>query len=142
MADRRCPNCGELVPSNSITCPKCFKKIPVEPEPIREERSSGSGKRRVPWTPNIKIAFILDIVLGFFGLLGVGQLYCGKRRGFVFLVLGLLFFVCGALLIWVIPPFSLILAMPFMILYVILYLGALADLFLGSADIRFSALSR
>ena len=33
MPERRCPYCNELVPSNSLTCPKCYKKIPVEPEP-------------------------------------------------------------------------------------------------------------
>lgn len=145
MAERRCPNCGELVPSNSITCPKCYKKIPNDPEPVRDSgQSSGTGGRKTPWTPNMKIAFALDIILGLFGLNGIGQLYCGRRRGAIFLGVGLLVFVIAGLLTWVIPPFSIVLALPFYIIYVLIYLGCIFDLATGSMPIhvRMSRMSR
>lgn len=125
MAERRCPFCGELVPSNSITCPKCYKKIPVQPDPVQSEQPRGNAR-------NPKVALILDAVLGLFGLLGIGQLYMGERRGALFLLFGLAVFLPALVLTVIVPLISWILAVPLFVIYALAYIGALADLVVGS----------
>lgn len=122
MADRRCPFCGELVPSNSLTCPKCYKKIPADyqPEPVQHQTAKKTNR---------KLAIVIGAVLGLFGLLGIGQLICGRyRRGAMFLIVGLIFFIPAVVLTVIIPMISWILAVPLFVIYAILYLVALADL--------------
>lgn len=133
MADRRCPYCGELVPSNSVTCPKCYKKIPTEPEPVRRERRSSEGGGR---TPNRTVALLLAIIPGFFGLLGLGLIYRNPRqkRGYLALVLGLLvFLVAVCFTVFIVTIF---LAVPFWIIYALLYLGCLALTFMEGVTFR------
>ncbi len=124
---RRCPNCGEMVPSNSITCPKCYKKIPVEPVRQQNERPEGGDGSKTPWKPNLKVALLLNLILGLFGVLGIGQLYCGKRRGLVFLAAGLLFFGSAMIMIFAIPGISWILCVPLFVIYALIYLVCLAE---------------
>lgn len=131
MSDRRCPYCGDLVPSNSLTCPKCFKKIPVDPEPSRNEGTSDSSKGNKVHRQK-KVALILDAVLGLFGLLGIGQLYLGRKRGAAFLIAGLVFFVPATVLLFIMPFISTVFAIPLFVVYGLLYLAAIADLILGS----------
>lgn len=121
MADRRCPYCGELVPSNSVTCPKCFKKIPVEPQRVeREQRSSDPARKR---DRSRTIALLLTLIPGLIGLLGLGLIfkYPRKKRGYVALVLGLLVFVAAVLL--TVPFFTIFLAVPLWIVYALMYIG-------------------
>lgn len=127
MVDRRCPFCGELVPSNSLTCPKCYKKIPADyqPEPVQPQPSKKANR---------KYALIIGAVLGLFGLLGMGQLYYGRyKRGAMFLVVGLVFFIPAVVLAFIVPLISWILAVPLFVIYALLYLAALADLVIDAA---------
>lgn len=136
MADRRCPFCGELVPSNSLTCPKCYKKIPADyqPEPVQPQQT-----RR----PSRKFAIILGAVLGLFGLLGMGQLFCGRyKRGAMFLIVGLIFFIPAVILTFIIPMISWVLAIPLFVIYAILYLVALADLVIDATFLSMVRRSR
>ena len=87
MADRRCPFCGELVPSNSITCPKCFRKIPVEPEPVRKERRE-NPKNEQGRRYSKKLALALTLIPGLFGILGLGLIYRNPRQKRGYLVSG------------------------------------------------------
>ena len=118
---RRCPYCGELVPSNSITCPKCYKRIPVEPEPVREEKRG--PKNEQGRTYNRKLALALTLIPGLFGILGLGLIYRNprQRRGYVALLFGALFFV---------------LAVPCWIIYVLMYLGCAALVLMDNVFIR------
>lgn len=134
MADRRCPYCGELVPSTSITCPKCYKKIPAEPEPVRRESDrpkNESGKRY-----NRTVAILLSLIPGLFGLLGLGLIYRNPRqkRGYIALVLGLLFFV--AAMGFTIGVFTVFLAVPCWIVYVLGYLGCLFLVFMDNITLK------
>ena len=122
MADRRCPYCGERVPSNSITCPKCFKKIPNDPEPVRDAGGSGPTAKK---DRSRTIMLILAIVPAFIGLLGLGLIYKypTRKRGYIALLVGLLVFagaVAGTMSIILIP-----LAVPLWIMYAILFIGCL-----------------
>lgn len=136
MAQRRCPYCGEMVPSNSITCPKCYKKLPNE-EPgkatefVGKAEDSAKKLRRNP-----KIAIGLDLVLGLVGLLGIGQVYMGRPRFLFVTLIGLLVFVAAVCLTVFI--FTIILAVPMWIIYVLMYLGVLADILLSTGSMRMS----
>ena len=128
MADRRCPYCGELVPSNSITCPKCFKKIPVEPETVRrEERSSGRGRTGIEGRRyNRTIALALAIIPGLIGLLGLGLIYKNPRSrlGYLALVFGLLFFIAAVL--FTVSFILIFVAVPCWIIYALIFIFSLA----------------
>ena len=134
MADRRCPYCGELVPSTSITCPKCYKKIPAEPESVRREsdRPKNESGRRY----NRTVAILLSLIPGLFGLLGLGLIYRNPRqkRGYIALVLGLLFFV--AAMGFTIGVFTVFLAVPCWIVYVLGYLGCLFLVFMDNFTLK------
>ena len=134
MADRRCPYCRELVPSTSITCPKCYKKIPAEPEPVSREsdRPKNESGRRY----NRTVAILLSLIPGLFGLLGLGLIYRNPRqkRGYVALVLGLLFFV--AAMGFTIGVFTVFLAVPCWIVYVLGYLGCLFLVFMDNLTLK------
>ncbi|MBE6525672.1 MAG: hypothetical protein E7Z66_03805 [Thermoplasmata archaeon] len=93
MSDRRCPSCGEKVPSFSVTCPKCYKSIPRD-EP--KEKPNGYkiiDDDRAPSirTVNRKTVLILALIPGALGLMGLGQIYQKDyRKGFMFMIIGIL----------------------------------------------------
>ena len=96
---RKCPYCGEEVPTFSITCPKCYRDIPMEEK--RSERSSGHTvpDDRAPATVRYSKTLILflSIVPALFGIMGIGQIYQGKgEKGVKFLIVGSLSFVIMA----------------------------------------------
>lgn len=134
MPDRRCPYCNELVPSTSITCPKCYKRIPTEPQTAQEERQEDAGHGDAGRRFNRKVGLLLNLVPGIFGILGLGQIYRDPRgkTGYIFLLLGLLLFGSAMLiLLSFFPILSALVAFPLLILYVLLYIGAAADILLG-----------
>lgn len=90
---KKCPYCGEEVPTFSVTCPKCYREIPRE----ETKRSSGYSvpNDRVPATKtyNKTLILILAIVPALIGIMGMGQIYQGRvEKGIKFLVVGLLSF--------------------------------------------------
>jgi len=137
MADRRCPYCGELVPTNSITCPKCFKRIPAEPAP---QPNNGGSEPKEKGAKSQRLALILAIVFGIFGFLGVGRIYLTPResRGYILMLLGLLFFIPAILLATSLMPslfgtvLTTLLAIPLFIIYGLLFIASLIDVLLGS----------
>jgi hypothetical protein len=133
---RYCPKCGEPVSSNSITCPKCYTKLPPEPPKKAEgtyggDSSGGTGTRKV----DRKILAALTIIPGFFGILGLGQIYRDYRvlRGYIYLLLGLVLFVSGnALLLSIFPDLIVgvvktIAGVGILFLYAILFLITIID---------------
>lgn len=132
MTDRYCPHCGELVPSTSITCPKCYRKIPMkEPEPVKDKKSRADKMIR---DNNELIALFLAVVPALVGFIGLGLIYKyrGSKIGYMFLLGGFILF-CFASLIVVAGfanPLAIILAIPIYILYVLAFL---LSLFLTSA---------
>lgn len=128
MNDRRCPYCNEYVPSTSITCPKCYKQIPLDKDPVRNEsiyNTDGSIHREPRQrTVNNRTAMLLALIPGLFGLLGLGLLYRDPRnpRGWGLLALGLALFCTINAMLFLTLGLSLLLVMPLAIIYVLLYL--------------------
>ena len=154
MTDRYCPYCGELVPSNSVTCPKCFRKVPDEPGAPRheehrertEDRTERHERREEPRKKekqkreySSQAALALDVIPGFLGLLGLGQIYRDYKsmKGWFLLLLGLVLFTTGMMLLlhwtpsFLVNFFSSISAFPIFIIYTLLYIFAVADILMG-----------
>jgi hypothetical protein len=99
MTDRRCPNCGEMVPSNSLTCPKCYHSIPREEKKEPNERVADS-RAPTPKVINKTAVLLLALIPAAFGFMGFGQFYEGEyKKGALFLCVGLPLFVAMVLLI-------------------------------------------
>ena len=100
---RKCPYCGEPVPSFSINCPKCYKSIPrEEPKAKEQQRSERIPNDRAPSVQvfNSKLVIFLALVPAAVGLMGMGQIYMKEyNKGLKFLAVGLTAFVCLVLLI-------------------------------------------
>jgi TM2 domain-containing membrane protein YozV len=81
-----CPSCGKEVLSGTAYCPACDASLsqgaPVQtaaPYSMVPQKSEG-------------VAVVLAIILGIFGLWGIGHMYAGKfGKGVVLLILGLIF---------------------------------------------------
>lgn len=137
MVERRCPNCNELVPSTSITCPKCYKRIPVEEYRIHDETTynqDGSVHRETRQrTVNQRTALLLALIPGLVGLLGIGMLYRNPRdtRALGLLALGLAVFIIANSLLFLTAGLSLVFVIPMILFYLLLYLGNLFLTVLG-----------
>lgn len=87
-----CPSCGKEVSDGVSFCPNCgrplsqAKQIPPPQSAVivlAEQKNPG-------------LAAVLAIVLGIFGIWGIGHIYVGKlTRGIVLLVVGILVVVIG-----------------------------------------------
>jgi hypothetical protein len=78
-----CPKCGKEVPVEANFCPSCgyaFNQVPpAKPVILPNQKNTG-------------IAAVLALVLGIFGLMGVGHVYVGKiKRGIILLIIGIIF---------------------------------------------------
>jgi len=127
---RRCPKCGEPVPSNCLTCPKCYAKIPAEPVKTESTRQESSGTGQSARDP--KIALLLTIIPAIFGLLGLGMIYMNSKRteGYLILAVGLVLFLCGNALLFmptdfIVAIFKTILGVGLLFLYILLFLFTL-----------------
>ena len=92
---KKCPYCGEEVPTFSVTCPKCYREIPREETETKRSSGYSVPNDRVPATKtyNRTLILILAIVPALIGIMGMGQIYQGRvEKGIKFLVVGLLSF--------------------------------------------------
>lgn len=140
--DRRCPNCGELVPSLSVTCPRCYSQVPRDDTVPKEKKEyrSGTGDEGAKGK-SLMIATLLAAIPGLFGLLGLGRIYLDYKneKGWFFLVTGAILFTSLLLCVdwWdSVSSFTrvlLLLAMVILaIVYISTYLSQLADTYFGS----------
>jgi hypothetical protein len=128
---RYCPKCGEPVPSNCITCPKCYTKIPPEPVKATDDNATNqSGKKS-----DKSLRLLLTIIPGFFGVLGLGQIYRDytSPKGYIFLIVGLALFLGGNALLFLPMPDLLvgilktIFGVGLLLLYALTFLIAIFD---------------
>lgn len=80
---RRCPNCGAIVPPESLNCPHCYRDVPRTPaetdngtrDRTREQYDDQMSKRHKSRTVSLILATIPALV----GLLGLAQIYQDHR---------------------------------------------------------------
>ncbi len=110
--------------SSAEICPRCYKKIPQRTESVPEQHIKHESERR-----SDKTAFLLALIPGLFGFLGLGKIYLDRnnRDGWMLLAAGLVLFFLGNGLIFGTAGLLVFLAIPIIILYVLLYLYALAN---------------
>ena len=105
-----CPKCGKEIPEEANFCPACgydvtqvkrlVDKTVTQPPPSKEQETPkavdsqiGKTLEAKPHAPSLSVTLFLALVVGFF-LMGLGHFYVGKKkRGAIFLVAGILFFV-------------------------------------------------
>ncbi len=137
---RRCPNCGAVVPENSLTCPQCYAEVERElPDDghrdTRQEFREHIRKRN----KNMTVSLILAIIPAFFGLLGLGLAYQDYRnpRWMKYLGTGLVLFLLPVLIILFLWVLSILLIIPILFL-LLLYIGtalvSIAETYFGSFD--------
>ncbi len=140
---RRCPNCGAVVPDNSLTCPQCFAEVDRvlsdDPKKSTREQFREHIQRR---DKNMTVSLVLAILPAFIGLLGLGLIYQDFRdiRGYRYLGTGFVLFMIPVCLIVFLGLFSLILIIPIffmLLLYLVTALASIAETHFGSIDLNF-----
>ncbi len=96
---RHCPNCGAIVPPESLNCPHCYHDVPrtlTETEyethnRTREQYDDQMSKRHKSRT----VSLILATIPALIGLLGLAQIYQDHREplGWKILVGGLILYL-------------------------------------------------
>ena len=93
---RKCPYCGEAVPSYSLNCPKCYKSIPREEFKVEEDIRKGTiPNDRAPSVQvfNRRTVMFLALIPAAIGLMGLGQIYEKEySKGVKFLIAGIILF--------------------------------------------------
>jgi len=127
MSGRKCPECGSVVPNNSITCPSCYKS--VSRDNITEEVPEYTHTVETRKRKSGMLAVILAIFPGIIGLMGVGLMYMGHYiKGLILMLIGLPFMLALLLLYWthdvgyVWPFLALLLIISCLIVLVILFI--------------------
>jgi len=85
-----CPNCGREVSPEAAFCPSCgynLKSTAAVPSPAAPAaKPSAPIKHKNPG-----VAAVLALILGLFGLMGIGHVYVGRvKRGIVLLIVGII----------------------------------------------------
>ena len=126
---RKCPYCGEEVPSFSLNCPKCYRSIPREEYRIKDEPKKGDiPNDRAPSVQvfNSKVVLLLALIPAALGIMGMGQIYMKEyNKGFRFLAVGSMTFILLVLIITNYDSFGAwkFLAVAFTIFLLILFIG-------------------
>ncbi len=128
---RKCPYCGEAVPSYSLNCPKCYKSIPREEYKVKEDIKTGTiPNDRAPSVQvfNRRTVKLLALVPAAIGLMGLGQIYEREyNKGVKFLIVGIIMFASIVALITNFDSFgggkflAVILTIFLFILYIVTY---------------------
>ena len=93
-----CTNCGQSLKPEVKFCGKCGTgNLPTQDKsPVDTKQNVGSGNtlQRPPEWKSMGVTMVLTIVLGWFGLGGIGHLYLGKIiKGIVLCVVGIILFI-------------------------------------------------
>ena len=93
-----CTNCGQSLKPEAKFCGKCGTgNLPTQDKsPVDTKQNVGSGNtlQRPPEWKSMGVTMVLTIVLGWFGLGGIGHLYLGKIiKGIVLCVVGIILFI-------------------------------------------------
>ena len=103
-----CGSCGTALPAKYASCPKCGHvktSLGAAPSPQQAQPTGSTYK-------NQGTVLVLAIVLGFFGICGIGHFYLAKvGRGVVILIVGIILAAIALASGW----FGLIIFIPFFV---------------------------
>lgn len=132
----KCPSCGEPVPSNSLTCPRCYASIPR-----REEKPIKEKPVRKTVVKSKLVSILLAVLPAPFGLLGLGLIYedYKDRRGWAYLIFGLVVYVMliTFIMLWargeiIAKVLSTVMAFIMAIVYISAFFAQIAETKFGS----------
>lgn len=86
-----CTKCGKEIPTDAAFCPACGYSVNVNEKGEQYKQNDGYQGHYYPQYPlkDTGITLVLGVLLGFFGIMGAGQMYIGKiKRGIVILIGG------------------------------------------------------
>jgi len=92
-----CSSCGNEVKEDAGLCPKCGKQV--------KSGKTGEDKSKEPFPERVEyksesITLIFSVIIGLFVIMGVGQMYVGRiKRGIVILIFSLAKSAIGFLLL-------------------------------------------
>lgn len=121
--DRFCGRCGKQLPPQAQTCPNCGKFV----SQARQEQNTNQQRlvRPVEWKSE-SITLLLSILLGLFGIQGVGHMYVGKiGKGVVILIGSIVLFVIAIAL--TITGIGAIIGIPLIIMYIVMFIWQILD---------------
>lgn len=122
--DRFCGRCGKQLPPQAQTCPNCGKFV----SQTRQEQSTNQNSRLVrpvEWKSE-SVTLLLSILLGLFGIQGVGHMYVGKiGKGVVILIGSIVLFVIAVAL--TITGIGAIIGIPLIIMYIVMFIWQILD---------------
>jgi len=108
-----CENCGHAIRLGTKFCGSCGNPITETETPIqgtnqshsepppKQNVNSGKVLQRPPEWKSMGVTMVLTVVLGIFGLGGIGHLYLGKIiKGIVLLIVGIILAIIGWLTIF------------------------------------------
>ena len=75
MGDRKCPYCGERVPSFSVNCPNCYRSLPGEERQQETYRIIDDDRAPSVYRVDRRVVAFLAFIPAVFGLFGLGQMY-------------------------------------------------------------------
>lgn len=89
---RRCPNCGAVVPPESLNCPHCYHDVPrtiTGPENDYHNRTYAQYEDQLSKRHKSRlISLVLAVIPAFIGLLGLAQIYQDYRDPLGWKILG------------------------------------------------------
>jgi len=124
--DKFCGKCGNQLPPQAQTCSNCGKFV----SQARKEQSTANQQnsrlvRPVEWKSE-SITLLLSILLGLFGIQGVGHMYVGKvGKGVVILIGSLVLIVIAVLL--TMTGIGAIIGIPLIIAYIVMFIWQIID---------------
>jgi predicted RNA-binding Zn-ribbon protein involved in translation (DUF1610 family)/TM2 domain-containing membrane protein YozV len=124
--DRFCGRCGKQLPPQAQTCPNCGKFV----SQARQEQSTTNQQnsrlvRPIEWKSE-SVTLLLSILLGLFGIQGVGHMYVGKiGKGVVILIGSLVLLVISIAL--TVTGIGAIIGIPLIIVYIVMFIWQIID---------------
>ncbi|MDR0509266.1 MAG: zinc-ribbon domain-containing protein [Candidatus Methanoplasma sp.] len=86
-----CTSCGKEMPEEATFCPNCGCPLNAEgPYHNQDQRNGGNRNWNAPFyqQKDTGITIVLGVLLGLFGIMGVGQMYVGKAVRGIAILLG------------------------------------------------------
>lgn len=121
--DRFCGRCGNHLQPQAETCPNCGKFV----SQTRREQNTNQQRlvRPVEWKSE-SVTLLLSILLGLFGIQGVGHMYVGKiGKGIVILIGSIVLFIIAIAL--TVTGIGAIIGIPLIIMYIVMFIWQILD---------------